>query len=144
MTLKEKLKEDLKISMKSGETIKRGIIRLVLSEIAAEDARRKVGQNHLDDFGIQGVIKSMVKNLTGIPEELKTEELKKEIEILNSYLPELMSEEETRIKVEEVISETEVSSMKDIGKVMGAFTAKYKGKADNKLVMKLIKERLTF
>ena len=141
MNLKDKLKEDLKISMKNGDSIKRGIVRIVLSEIAAEDSRRKI-ENNLDDAGIQGIISNMVKNLSGIPEDKKNKELEREIEVLKSYLPELMSEQEIEKNVQEIINTLETPSLKEIGKVMGAFTAKYKGKADNSLVSKIVKEKL--
>lgn len=143
MTLKEQLKEDLKISMKSGNTIKKNIIRVIMSEIAAEDSRRKLGQNKLDDIGVQSIIKSMAKNIDQkTPEDLKTEEIKEELKILNSYLPTLMPEEETKIKVQEVIAEVGATSIAEMGKVMGAFTKKYQGKANNKLVSRIVRETL--
>ena len=141
MTLQEILKSDLKVAMKSGNAVKRNIIRLVLLEVAAENSRREV-KNNLNDEGIQAVIKSMKKNLESIPEDKKDEELRKEIEILGGYLPTLMSEEDIKIKVEEIIAETKASSLKEMGKVMGTFASKYKGKADNKIVMEIIKSRL--
>lgn len=142
MTLKEQLKEDLKVSMKSGETVKRNIIRLALSEIAAEDSRRTL-ENHLDEAGARAIIKKMVNNLSEIPEDKKTDELRQELTILSAYLPTLMSEDEIRVKIEEIIIETGAASPKEMGKVMGQFNAKYKGLADNKIVSEIVRSRLT-
>lgn len=141
MSLTETLKEDLKVAMKKGEGVKKNIIRLALSEIAAENSRRTIDK-HLDEAGSLAIIKKMVNNLSEIPEDKKTDELRQELTILNAYLPALMSEEEIRVKVEEVIIETGASSPKEMGKVMGQFNAKYKGLADNKIVSEIVRSRL--
>ena len=142
MILKEQLKLDLKTAMKSKDVVRRDIIRLVLSEVSAEDSWGKAG-SYLDDAGIQGVIKKVKKNLDSIPEDAKTDDLKKEIEILSSYLPEIISEEKTKEIVLGIISEVEATSMRDIGKVMGKVNSLYKGKIDNKLVSEIVKEKLS-
>ncbi|MEE1097605.1 MAG: GatB/YqeY domain-containing protein, partial [Bacteroidales bacterium] len=58
------------------------------------------------------------------------------------YLPEQMSEEEIRTTLQNIVSETGASSMKDMGKVMGAAQKAFAGRADNKLVSAIVKELL--
>jgi len=67
---------------------------------------------------------------------------KKEVEILQSYLPEQLSEEEIKKLVVEVIAEVGAKEIKDMGKVMGIITSQVKGKADMSLVSKIVKESL--
>lgn len=141
MNLIEQLKVDLRAAMKSGESVKKNIIRLALSEISAENSRRS-SDNHLDEVGSLAIIKKMVKNLSEIPEDKKTDDLRQELDILNSYLPTLMSEEEIVIKVKEIVQEIEATS-KDFGKVMSQFNIKYKGLADNKKVSEIVKANLS-
>ena len=62
--------------------------------------------------------------------------------ILSKYLPEQLSEDEVRSKIDEVISSIEASSIKDMGKVMKELTPIFKGKADMKLVNTIVKEKL--
>ena len=66
----------------------------------------------------------------------------KELEILQKYLPEQLSEEEIKKLVDEAISQTGASNISDMGNVMGALMPKTKGKADGSLVSKIVKESL--
>ena len=68
---------------------------------------------------------------------------KKEVEILQSYLPEQMSEEEIKKIVKEAIGKTGAKEIKDMGKVMGIITPQVKGKADMSLVSRIVKESLS-
>ena len=70
------------------------------------------------------------------------EKLNKEIEVLLSYLPEQLSEDEIQKIVEDAIAQTGASTIKDMGKVMGIVTAKAKGRADMKIVGGLVKKML--
>ncbi len=67
----------------------------------------------------------------------------KELEIIDSYLPKMMSEKEISSIVDEVMAETGASSPQDMGKVMGAIMPKVKGKADGSLVNKIVREKLS-
>lgn len=71
------------------------------------------------------------------------EKEQKELEILKAYLPEQLSEDEVRKLVEETISQTGASSMKEMGKVMGSLMPKVKGRADASLVSNLVREQLS-
>ena len=152
MNLIEQLKLDLKLSLKSGDGVKKNIVRLVLSEIAAEDSRR-TSVNRLDDEGRLSIINKMKKGLTETLEiyrgaddtaenKQSIESLEKEIIVLTFYLPSLMNKEETGKAVETIIAQVGAESMQDFGKVMGSFSKAYKGKADNKIASSIIKEKL--
>ena len=68
--------------------------------------------------------------------------LNKEIEVLLTYLPKQLTEDEIRAIVEEAVKETGVTTMKDMGKVMGAATKKLAGQADGRLISTIVKELL--
>jgi uncharacterized protein len=68
---------------------------------------------------------------------------REEIEVVESFLPKQLSEDEVRAIISEVIAETGASSVKDMGKVMGGATSKLAGRADNKLVSQIVKELLS-
>lgn len=146
-TLKEKLKEDLKIALKTSNVAKKELIKVVLSEISLEEGRGSVGF-FLNDEGVMAILKKFKKNQELIKEEYEKlgqpvpEAVTKEIKILESYLPSQMNEEEIGNIVTDLISETGATSMKEMGKVMSAFNAKYAGKADNKIVSQAIKNKL--
>lgn len=146
-TLKEKLKEDLKIALKTSNVAKKELIKIVLSEIALEESRGSVGF-FLNDEGVMAVLKKFKKNQELIKEGYEKigqpipEAVTREIKIIDSYLPSLMSEEEIDKIVVDLISETGATSMKEMGKVMSAFNAKYAGQADNKIVSQTIKNKL--
>lgn len=75
-------------------------------------------------------------------EELAHVELA-QAEIISKYLPEQMSEEDVRSEIEAIISETGATDMKDMGKVMGMASKKLAGKADNKHISQIVKEKLS-
>ena len=68
--------------------------------------------------------------------------LNKEIEVLLTYLPKQLTEDEIKVIVEEAVKETGAATMKDMGKVMANVTPKVKGRADNKIVSGLVKQTL--
>jgi uncharacterized protein YqeY len=63
--------------------------------------------------------------------------------IIEAYLPKQMGEDEVKAEIEKIITETGASSMKDMGKVMGISSKKFAGKADNRMISKLVKELLS-
>ena len=93
--------------------------------------------------------KELKKRRDSLPEFEKSgrtdliDNLNKEIEVLLGYLPEQLTEDEINKIVEETIAETGASSMKDMGKVMGAVSPKVKGRADNRVVSGYVKELLS-
>ena len=147
MSLKEQLFADLKTAMKEKDTLKKDTVQLIRSGILQYEKDNKV---ELDDEGVLDIISKQLKSRRdSLPDYVKSgredliEKLNKEIEILLSYLPEQLSEEEIAKIVEEAIAETGAASVKDMGKVMGIVNPKLKGRADMKVVGALVKKLLT-
>ncbi len=143
--MNEKIANDLKEAMKSGDKFKLSVLRMLKSALQLE----KINQREdLTDDKIMAVIKKQVKIRKDSMEEFqkynKNDEvtkLEKEIAILNTYLPAEMSEEEIIKVIDEVFNIVNPTSMKDMGKVMKELNAKITN-ADMSLVSKLVKERL--
>ena len=144
--MNNKIAEDLKLAMKSGDKFKLSVLRMLKSALQLESISKK---HELSDDEVMSVIKKQVKTRKDSIEEFKkynkTEEvtkLEQEIEILNAYLPEEMSEEEIAKVIDEVFNELNPTSMKDMGGVMKELNARITN-ADMSLVSKLVKERLS-
>ena len=146
MSLKEQLFADLKTAMKEKDTLKKDTVQLIRSGILQIEKDNKV---ELDDEGVIDVISKQLKSRRdSLPDYIKSgredliEKLNKEIEILLSYLPEQLSEDEIQKIVEEAIAQTGATTIKEMGKVMGIVTAQVKGRADMKVVGGLVKKML--
>ena len=147
MSLKETLLQDLKAAMKDKDTIRKNTIQLVRAGVLQIEKDNHV---ELDDDGVLDVIaKELKKRRDSLPEFEKSgrtdliDNLNREIEVLLGYLPEQLTEDEIQKIVEETIAETGASSMKDMGKVMGAVSPKVKGRADNRVVSGYVKKLLS-
>ncbi|WP_331619429.1 GatB/YqeY domain-containing protein, partial [Vallitalea guaymasensis] len=146
MSLKVQLLQDMKSAMKEKDTLRKNTIQLVRSAILQEEKDNHI---ELSDDDIIKIISSQVKKRkSSLPEYEKSgrtdlvDDLKVEINILMSYLPEQLSDEELTSIVEKTIEEVGASSMKDMGKVMSAIIPKVQGKADNKKVSEIIRNIL--
>ena len=146
MSLKEQLFADLKTAMKEKDTLKKDTVQLIRSGILQYEKDNKV---ELDDEGVLDIISKQLKSRRdSLPDYVKSgredliEKLNKEIEILLSYLPEQLSEDEIQKIVEEAIAATGAASVKEMGKVMGIVNPKLKGRADMKVVGGLVKKML--
>lgn len=147
MSLKEQLFDDLKSAMKNKDTVKKEVVQIVRAGVLQIEKDTKT--DNLDDSGVLGVISKEIKKLNDvIPDFVKADrqdlidEANRKIEILKAYLPEQMSEDEIKAIVDETVKSVGAVSMKDMGKVMGAVSAKTKGRADNKLVSDIVKNAL--
>lgn len=143
--MNEKIAIDLKDAMKSGDKFKLSVLRMLKSALQLEKINKK---HELTDEETLAVIKKQVKtrkdSITEFQKYNKTEEVSKleqEIEILNAYLPEEMSEDEIKKAIDEVFVEVNPTGMKDMGKVMKELNTKITN-ADMSLVSKLVKEKL--
>ena len=146
MALMEKIMQDMKEAMKSKEKERLSTIRMLISEIK----KRQIDSGkEFDDNDILGVIKSMVKSREdsvkayreGGREDLAEKE-EREVEVLKSYLPKQLSEEEVEKIVEEAIKESGAQTVRDMGKVMKIVMGKYGSQVDGKIVNKIVKEKL--
>lgn len=143
----EKINEDLKNAMKSKDTFKLSVLRMLKSALQLEQISKK---HELDDNEIASVLKKQVKVRKDSLEEYKkynkedeVEKLEKEISVLSVYLPEELSEEEIEKIVLSAIDEIKPKSMKDMGLVMKKVGELLVGKnADMSLVSKFVKEKI--
>ena len=146
MSLKERLMADLKDAMKNKDKLRKDVITMVRAAIKQKEVDERV---ELDDSDILDIISKQLKEKKSSIDEFKKgnrEDLVKqtndEIEILLKYLPEQLSDEELKEIIKKVIDENEITSMKDIGKLMKNVMPLIKGKADGKQVNIIAKELL--
>jgi hypothetical protein len=147
MGLEERLIEEMKEAMKSSDKLRLSTIRMIRSNIKNKEIEIR---KPLDDETIQRVIQGMVRKGEESLDQFKlggrmdlVEKESKEIEILKSYLPQSLTQEEVIKIIDQTIEETQVTSLKDLGKVMKSVMPKLQGKADGKLINQLVKERLS-
>ena len=146
MSLKSQITEDMKSAMKAGDKDRLKVVRLMLAAVKQVEVDTR---KDLDDTAVLGVIEKMVKQrkdsveqyTKGGRQDLADIE-KAEIEILDTYLPEQLSDDELAALIDEVIAATGAESIRDMGKVMGGIKAKAAGKADMGAVGARVKERL--
>ncbi len=145
--LKDKLQQDMKDALKSGNSQKRTLLGMAMSAIKNKEIEKR---SELNDEEIVSVIASEIKKRRDSVEQFTkggrpelAEQENKEAEILMAYMPEQMSEEDVRSEVKKVIAETGAKDIKEMGKVIGAVMAKVKGKADGTLVSRIVKEELS-
>ena len=146
MSLKEQFLSDMKEAMKSKDSVKLGTVRSVISAVKNQEIDSK---KELNDEEILTLVSREVKKRKeaaalyekGARPELKDKEIQ-EMEILKTYLPEQVSEETLRKRIQEVITETGAQGMKDFGIIMKTLVPEFKGKADNAQIKKLANEYL--
>lgn len=146
MTLKERLSQDLKEAMKSKDETRVRTIRLLIAAIKNFEVE-KMGQA-TDEEVLQVMSKEVKKRLESIEmykqvsrEDLAAEE-ENELKIIKSYMPEQMNEDQIRELAKQVIEQYNLSSPKDIGTAMKLIMPQVKGKADGKMVNKIVQELL--
>jgi hypothetical protein len=149
MTKKE-LQEQLRQSMLARDALKTSVLRLLLSAINYYEIQKGGAGYEATEEDVLGVIQNQAKQRRDSIEEFKkaarqelVDKETKELEILSVYLPAQMTDEEITKLVKETISETQATSMADMGKVMGALMPKVKGKADGNLVSGIVKTQLS-
>ena len=146
MSLKEKLMEDFKSSMKNKDTMRKNTITMVRASIKQTEVDER---KELTDEEILDIISKQVKEKRNAIEEFRKgsrddliNQTENEIEILLKYLPEQLSEEELEEIDRETIREINAISMKDIGKIMKSVMPKVKGRTDGNIVNKIVKRIL--
>ena len=151
MIIKDKIELDYKNSLKLKDKIKISTYRLILSGIKDLDITNRSGpqKKETDDEYIKKLLKKMIKQRNESIEVYKKnsrndllEIEKQEQEILSSYLPKQMTEEETKKICVDIINSTNASSIKDMGKVMGELKKNYSDTLDFSLAGKVLKELL--
>jgi uncharacterized protein len=136
--IRERIAEETKQAMKGGDKARLSTLRLMSSAIKnAEIEGRTSGKGEVSDDALLGLLQKLVKQRQesaelydkGARPELAAAE-RAEIVVIQSFLPQQMSEEETRAAIADAIKETGAASVKDMGKVMAALKARYTGKMD--------------
>ncbi len=148
--LKDKIQEELKQAMLAHEEQKLSTIRMLKSALQYFEIQKGgAGYTATDEDVIEVVGREIKKRRESIEmfekggrQELADKE-KAELEILSSYLPEQLSEEEIKKLIDEAIAKSGASTMQDMGKVMGILNPQTKGKADGGFVSSIVRERLT-
>jgi uncharacterized protein len=146
MSLGDKISQDMKLAMKAGEKKRLGVIRLMRAAIKQREVDERIT---LDDEQIVISLDKMLKqrrDSIAAYEKAGRDELaeieKYEIGVIQEYMPAQMSEAEISAVINDIIEQTEASSIKDMGKVMGILRPKVLGRADMGLVSKLVKKTL--
>ena len=147
MTLKAKLTEDMKAAMRAKDQTALGTIRLINAAIKQFEVDERT---EADDARVAAILGKMIiqrkdsaKIYAVAGRQDLADKVNAEIEVLNRYLPEMLSEEEIAAEVAAVLSETGASGMADMGKVMGALKSRLAGKADMALVNQAVKAALS-
>lgn len=147
MSLKTQLTEDMKTAMRAKDQVSLSTIRLINAAIKQFEVDERT---EADDAKVISILTKMVKqrkDSAKIYTEAGRQDLadkeNAEIEILNRYLPQMMSAEEIKTVVDAAIAETGASGMADMGKVMGVLKTRLAGKADMGEVNKILKAALT-
>jgi uncharacterized protein len=148
MSLSDRLTQDLKLAMKSRDQLRMDVIRMIKAAILNKEVELK---RDLDDAEMSRVMTALVKQRRESVEqfekaqrmELAAKE-RKEIEIIESYLPKPLSSDELEAIVASVVLETGSSTLKDMGTVMKAVMARLVGQSiDGKQVSDLVKSKLS-
>ena len=147
MALKERIMNDLKKAMKERNEVKVRTLRMVIASIKNWEVENT---KEIDDDGMITVLTKEAKRRKEAIEEYRKagrEDLmraeEEELKIIESYLPERMSEEEIKELVLKTIEEVKATSPKDLGKVMKVIMPKVKGRADGKLVNEMVRKILS-
>ena len=145
--LKEKLLEDMKVSMRDKKVIRKNVIQMVRAAILQVEKDKQIDLN--DEQITEIIAKESKKRKDSLVDYEKSgrqdliDQINEEIAILAEYLPQPLSIEEIEKIVEEVIAETGASTMKDMGKVMKEAKAKIGPAADGKTINEIVKQKLS-
>ncbi len=158
MSLKTKIMDDIKASMKNGDKLKLSVARNIQSALKNKeiddrvkpvDANDKRTQDQKDDDAVLGVVKTLVKQRRDSIEQFKAggrqdlvDQEMAELKVLETYLPQQLGREELEKIVADAVASTGAKTAKDMGAVMKAVLAATKGAADGKLVSELVKAKL--
>ena len=144
--MREKILNDLVTSMKNKDKETLTVLRMVKGAIQLEEINKKQELNDEDVIAVLSKqIKTRKESIMEFEKANRTDlidQAKSEIEILNKYMPEQLSEEEVLKVIDDAFNELKPEKPSDMGKLMGFLTPKLKGKADMSFVSKTIKEKL--
>ncbi len=144
--MREQLLNDLKEAMKSKDKERLNVIRMIKAAMQMEELKLKRNCTDEELITIIGKqIKTRKESITEFEKGNRTDlidQTNKEIELLSTYMPEQLSEEEVLKEIDDAFVTVQPESMKDMGKLMGILNPKLKGKVDMSFVSKVIREKL--
>ncbi|APW66045.1 glutamyl-tRNA amidotransferase [Poseidonibacter parvus] len=147
MSLKQRLKDDVKTAMREKNIVKRDSIRSINTMIKQIEVDERI---ELDDEAIVKLIQKGIKQREEAISQYKdasredlVEKEQEQVDVFKLYLPVQASDEELEIGMKEIIVQVDAKSMKDMGKVMGAASKKFAGIADGKRINEMVKKLLT-
>ena len=145
-TLKERITDDMKAAMRSGEKERLGVIRMITSAIKQREVDERIT---LDDSQVLSVLEKMIKQRKESLEQFKAgnrqdlaDKESAEITLLQGYMPAQLSGAELDALINDAVASTGAASIKDMGKVMGLIKTKAQGRADMGAVGAKIKAKL--
>lgn len=148
--LKQQLQDQLKQAMKDQDELQKSVLRMLLSAITYYEINKGGAGYEATDEDVLAAIDKQVKQRKDSIEQFEkagrqelADKEKEEMQILEKYLPEQMSEDDVRAIVKNAITQTGATSASDMGKVMGAVMPQVKGKADGNVVGKIVREELS-
>tara|TARA_R110002049_G_scaffold252264_1_gene427001 strand:+ start:131030 stop:131488 length:459 start_codon:yes stop_codon:yes gene_type:complete len=146
-SLKEQIVAEMKSAMKAGDKEKLATIRLILSAVKQVEVDTRT---ELNDQDLVGILDKMAKQRRESIDQFEqagrndlADKEKSELAIITDYLPKALSDSEVTQLVEQAISQTSASTMKDMGAVMAILKPQMQGRADMSQVSKLIKAKLS-
>ena len=148
--IKDTIYSELKISMLSSNKDKTSTLRLILAAIKDREIAAREKKQDIDDAIVMDVLSKMVKQRLESADiykknnrlELAAKE-EFEIEVIREFLPKQLTEQEIKEIILKLIEETNSSSIRDMGNIMGTLKSKYAGQLDFALAGKLLKEHLS-
>ena len=147
MTIKDRLKEDLKAAMRDKDTVRKNVVQLIKAGVLQVEKDNKIT---LDDEGVLDVIaKQLKQRRDSLPDYEKSgredliAQLKREMDILMEYLPAQLTHDELVEIVKEAIDKTGASEIRDMGKIMSEVMPKTKGRADGREINLIARELLS-
>lgn len=147
MSLKEQIKADIKAAMRAKDTAKRDTLRNISAAIKQIEVDER---KELNDSDVEAILTKYAKQredaLAQFKEAGRDDLIAKEeaeLALVRSYLPEPLSDEELQSAVEALVAKLGATSMKDMGKIMGAVKKEYGSRADGGKVNKIVKEILS-
>jgi hypothetical protein len=147
MALRERLQADLKDALRAHDEVRKNVIRMALTALVNAEMAHEGELSEAEEIA---VLQKQAKQREETIEELRTVDRpemlaqeKAELQVLERYLPELLSRQEIAHEARQVIDEVGASSMRDMGPVMGRLMAKLQGRADGHVVSEVVRELLS-
>ncbi|QYZ66800.1 MAG: glutamyl-tRNA amidotransferase [Gammaproteobacteria bacterium (ex Lamellibrachia satsuma)] len=144
--LKQRILDDVKTAMKAKDKPRLGTLRLITAAIKQREVDERI---ELDDAKVLTILDKMIKQRRDSISQYEkagraelADQEQREIEVIQDYLPEGLSDAEISTMIDEAISATGASAMQDMGKVMGQLKPKMQGRADMGKVSGLVKQKL--